>query len=270
MSFTFSRAGELVYLTSSLLASQSGVVHGFSTRLGGVSQPPWDSLNLGVGRHDDPEHVLENYRRFCGALGVSVEGTVLSRQVHEDNVRMVTADDAGKGLFHERDYLTDAMVTDVPGLSLTVFSADCGTVLLYDPVSRCIGAVHAGWRGVANGILRKTALEMGRLYGAKTADLRAAFGPSIGQCCFETDGDVPQAMEEAFGREEATPFFEKQGEKWHVDLKGLNAKWLLDLGVPQAQLDVCPLCTACRTDLFWSYRKVGDARGAQAAMIALR
>ncbi|QNL44758.1 peptidoglycan editing factor PgeF [Oscillibacter hominis] len=268
MTFTMRTVGQPTFLTSPLLDRCGGVAHGFSTRLGGVSVPPWDSLNLGVGRGDDMDHVLENYRRFCGAIGVDAGRTVLSRQVHEDHVLIASEKDAGKGLFRERDYLTDAIITNVPGLALTVFSADCGTVLLYDPVTRCVGAVHAGWRGVANGVLRKTALEMGRVYGAKPEDLRAAFGPSIGQCCFETDDDVPQAMRAAFGNE-AEPFFQRRGPKWHVDLKGLNARWLLDLGVPSGQVDICDLCTACRTDLFWSYRKVGNVRGAQAAMIAL-
>lgn len=269
MAFSTCTVGQLTYLTSSLLTDCGGVVHGFSTRKGGVSTAPWDTLNLGVGRGDDWEHVLENYQRFCGAVGIDPQRTVLSRQVHEDHVLIATEEDAGKGLFRERDYLTDAIITNVPGLALFVFSADCGTALLYDPVSRSIGAVHAGWRGVANGILRKTALEMGRLYGAKPQDLIVATGPSIGQCCFETDDDVPQAMEKAFGVQEAQPFFQRRGNKWHVDLKGLNARWLLDIGVKAQQIDICPLCTACRTDLFWSYRKAGNARGAQAAMIAL-
>ena len=268
MSFQTQVTHDVTILVSSILDETPGIVHGFSTRLGGVSQPPFDSLNLGVGRGDDRAAVEENYRRFCAAVGSDVERVVLSKQVHSDEVLAVTEADAGKGLWRERDYETDALVTNGPGLALTVFSADCGTILLYDPAARCIGAVHAGWRGVSNGILGKTVAELVKRFGAKPANLRAALGPAINACCFETDDDVPQAMLSAFGPR-AEDFMERRGEKWHVDLKGLNRLWLLDAGVPQDQIDVCPLCTACRQDLYWSHRKMGQARGAQVAQIAL-
>ena len=132
MSFLAHEENGLFIKTSTVL---SGVRHGFSTRIGGVSPAPWDSLNLGVGRGDDMDRVRENYRRFCAALGVDEHRAVLSKQVHENNVRHVTAEDCGKGLFRDRDYTSvDAMVTDTPGIPLVVFSADCGIILLHDPV----------------------------------------------------------------------------------------------------------------------------------------
>lgn len=269
MPFETHEKNGLVWLTAPLLDGCGGIVHGLSTRKGGVSVPPWDTLNLGVGRGDDIEAVRENYRRFCACVGADPDRTVLSRQVHETTVRVCTADDAGKGLYRERDYLTDAMVTNVPELALTVFSADCGILLLHDPVTRCVGAVHAGWRGCAAGIVEKTVKTMTGTYGARPEDILAAVGPCIGRCCFETDGDVPEAMTAALGPD-AAPHLERQGAKWHVDLAGLNRQWLLRAGVLPAHIDVSGWCTACRTDLLWSYRKHGDARGAQAAMIALR
>ena len=126
MSFLTHTSENVLWMSSSLLDG-SGVRHGFSTRIGGVSPAPWDSLNLGVGRGDDMDRVRENYRRFCAALGVDEHRAVLSKQVHEDNIRHVTAEDCGKGLFRDRDYTSvDAMVTDTPGIPLVVFSADCG------------------------------------------------------------------------------------------------------------------------------------------------
>ena len=149
MSFLTHTSENVLWMSSSLLDG-SGVRHGFSTRIGGVSPAPWDSLNLGVGRGDDMDRVRENYRRFCAALGVDERRAVLSKQVHEDNVRHVTAEDCGKGLFRDRDYTSvDAMVTDTPGIPLVVFSADCGIILLHDPVHGAVGAAHAGWRGAA-------------------------------------------------------------------------------------------------------------------------
>lgn len=259
---------ELLYLTSPLLDGCGAIVHGFSTRKGGVSVPPWDSLNLRMGCPDAPEALRENYRRFCAAVGADVERVVLSRQVHETTVRVCTAADAGKGLWRERDYTADALITNESSLPLLVFSADCGILLLYDPATRSIGAVHAGWRGCAAGIVEKTVRAMAAEYGAKPENLLAAVGPCIGQCCFETDGDVPAAMRAALG-DGADACLERRGVKYHVDLAGLNRLWLLRSGVLPEHIDVSGLCTACRTDLFWSYRRMGDARGAQAAMIAL-
>lgn len=259
----------LSWLSSPLLSGESGIVHGFSTRQGGVSASPWDSLNLGVGRGDDPAAVAENYRRFCGALGADSARAVLSRQVHGTAVRICTAEDAGKGLTQPRDYNADALVTREAGLPLVVFSADCGVLLLYDPVGRTAGAVHAGWRGCAAGIVEETVRTMQREFSTRPGDLLAAVGPCIGPCCFETDGDVPEAMRAALGPE-AEPYLTREGAKWHVDLAGLNRLWLLRAGLAPERIDVCGLCTACHPDLFWSYRKMGDARGAQAALIALR
>ena len=136
----------ITVLQSDLLCGS--IRHGFSTRTGGVSPSPWNSLNLGVGRGDDPANVQENFRRLCGVLGLSHQRAVLSKQVHEDNIRLVTESDCGKGLFRQRDYASvDAMICREKHIPLVVFSADCGTILLYDPVQEAIGAVHAGWRG---------------------------------------------------------------------------------------------------------------------------
>ena len=266
MSFLTHTSENVLWMSSSLLDG-SGVRHGFSTRVGGVSPAPWDSLNLGVGRGDDMDRVRENYRRFCAALGVDEHRAVLSKQVHEDNIRHVTADDCGKGLFRDRDYTSvDAMVTDTPEIPLVVFSADCGTILLYDPVQEAIGAVHAGWRGVASGLAAKTVRRMQEAFGTEPGDLLAATGPSIGACCFETDDDVPEAMRRALGAA-AEPYMVRRGEKWHIDLKGINALWLRQAGVQR--IDVCPDCTGCHPERWWSHRKMGDRRGAQAALIAL-
>ena len=266
MTFVNHEQNDLVWLTSPLL---EGVRHGFSTRRGGVSPAPWDTLNLGPGRGDAPENVRENYRRFFGCTGAVPERAVLSLQVHRDDVRLCTAADAGKGLVRERDYEADALITAERDLPLVVFSADCGILLLHDPEAGCVGAVHAGWRGCAAGIVEKAVREMVRLLGARPERILAAVGPCIGKCCFETDSDVPEAMQASALGAEAEPYWERRGAKYHVDLAGLNRQWLLHAGVAPEHIDVCGLCTACRPDLFWSHRKMGNARGAQVAMICL-
>lgn len=265
MAFETHERDGLAFLTSSLLP----IPHAFSTRLGGVSPAPWDSLNLRPGMGDGAEALWENYRRFCGAAGVDMDRLVLSRQVHETTVRLCTAADAGKGLDREQDYAADGLITGEKNLPLAVFSADCGVILLHDPVTGAVGGVHAGWRGCAGGILENAVKELGRNCGARPENLLAAIGPCIGRCCFETDGDVPEAMRSALGAE-AEPFLEKRGPKYHVDLAGLNRQWLLRSGLLPQHIDVCGLCTACRPDLFWSHRKMGDARGVHAAVISIK
>ena len=258
---------DLVYLASDVLEN-GAIVHGFSTRKGGVSPTPWDSLTLDARRGEDLANVQENFRRLCTALDTDVQRAVLSRQVHRSDVRRVTAEDCGKGLWQPQDYdSADALVTDVPGIPLIVFSADCNVLLLHDPVRRVIGAAHAGWRGTAAGIAAETVRVMAEDYGCDPADLRAAIGPAIGPCCFETDGDVPEALRAALG-DAAEPFMAWNGSKWHIDLKAVNALWLQKAGV--THIDICDHCTACRPDLYWSHRKMGLRRGEQAALIALR
>ncbi len=270
MAFCTHLEKEVLFHTSSVLESEN-IVHGFSTRVGGVSVGPFASLNLRMSSVslDDSACIRENYRRFCTAVGADVRGVVLAAQVHEDTVRAVSVVDAGKGLFAPRDYTADALITNEVGLNLMVFSADCGIFLLHDPVSQCIGAVHAGWRGTALGLPAKTVAEMGRLYGAKPENIRVAVGAGIGPCCFETDGDVPVAMVKAFGNE-VEKYFTKRGEKWHLDLQGINLWRLRTAGIREEHLDACPLCTACHGELYWSHRIVGENRGVQAALIGLR
>lgn len=277
MAFSTHDHSGVVTLTSSLLDHRQ-IVHGFSTRLGGVSQGIYAAMNLRGSQPleevaaDAPENVRENYRRLCAALGADSDRLVLSKQVHQDTVRQVTAADAGKGLLRPADYTADALVTNVPGMSLMVFSADCIILLLHDPVTGSIGAVHAGWRGTALDLPAKAVAEMGRLYGARPRDIHVAIGPGIGACCFETHDDVPDALRAAFGPGLNFSMFPQPDRpgKWAVDLKAVNAWRLTEAGVPREQIDLCPICTACNTDLFWSHRRTGDRRGVQGGLIGLR
>lgn len=258
----------VVFFQSELLA-QAGAAHGFSTRLGGVSKGIFSSLNLGHARGDDREAVLENYRRFCAATGTDVERLVFTKQVHKDDIQVVTAEDAGKGLYRPRGWEVDGLVTDTPGLPLVIFSADCLPVLLYDPVRRAIGACHCGWRGTALGIAKKTAETLCREFGSDPKDILAAIGPGISRCCFETHRDVPDAMLAALGEAARPAIDELGGGKFKVDCKAINRTWLLQAGLSPEHIEISDQCTCCHPDLFWSHRKVGQARGSLAAVIQL-
>lgn len=245
-------------------------VHAFTTRQGGVSTGDLASLNLGPSQGDDPENVRENVRRVSAALGTEPEGLVLSQQVHLDNIRVCTRADAGKGYSIERDYEADGLITDVPGLTLAIFSADCIPILLYDPVRQVVGACHGGWRGAAMDIVGKTVSKFVQIYGSDPADLRAAIGPGICAKCFETDEDVPQAMDAALGAL-AQPWVRPLGKgRFQVDLKGIHRSCLEKAGVLPGKIVISDDCTACRPDIYWSHRRVGERRGVQCGLIGLR
>lgn len=237
--------------------------HGFTTRLGGVSTGFSASLNLAFGRGDSMENVEENLRRLGDSIGFDPTRLVLTRQTHSDIVRVVTGADC-RGLCH-RDYPEcDGLVTAEPGLALLVFTADCTPVLLYDPVTGAVGACHAGWRGTARDIAGKTARAMAAFFGCDPKNIRAAVGPNIGFCHFETGADVPEAMIAAYGKA-AEAYIRPAGEKYHVDLKAMNRLSLNRAGVEQ--VDVSEECTMCRPDLFFSHRTTGGNRGSQGAVI---
>ena len=256
------RSAALEYLAAENLTA----THGFTTRLGGVSTGFLSSLNLGMHRGDAPANVAENYRRLAEALEFDLSRLVLTWQTHSDVVRQVTAADAN-GLDHRNYPQCDALITNDPGTALFVFTADCTPILLQDPVTGAVGAIHAGWRGTAAGIAAKTVQAMVAAYGCRPENIRAAIGPNIGQCCFETDQDVPQAMIQALG-DQALPHIRQEGHKYYVNLKAINALWLRQEGV--SHITLAPYCTACRQDLFWSHRKVGNARGSQGAIIVCK
>lgn len=268
MAFYDKKVNGLTLHVSTLL-EELGVPHAFTTRYGGVSTEVFNSLNLGLGRGDDPERVRENYRRVCEALGIEMGKLVLSSQIHKDTVRRVTLDDVGKGLDRKIDYNADGLTTNVPGLTLTTFGADCLTILLYDPVKKAAANVHAGWRGTALGIIDRAVERMETEYGSRASNLVAAIGPGISRCCFETQWEVPEAMSAAIG-EEASEFVVELGEgKYKVDLKGINALRLRRKGVLATKIDISPDCTMCAHEKYWSHRYTQGERGSQAALISL-
>lgn len=268
MSMTEHHHHALLYLTADSMTAAGGVVHAFSTRQGGVSEGIYTSLNLGANRGDDPARVRQNYHILCSAIGISPSCLVFSKQVHGDQIRVVTASDAGKGLDRPVDYEADGLICDDPNAALVVFSADCIPILLYDPVRGAIGAVHAGWRGTALGIAAKAVNKMSAVFGCQPAHILAAIGPGLSQCCFETDEDVPAAMWAALGTD-AAPYLAQQGAKWHVDLKGLNRQFLQNAGVQPDHISISADCTRCLPDRYWSHRVTGNQRGSQAALIQL-
>jgi len=252
----------VVYTVSSCIDT----IHAFTTRIGGISKGIYESLNLACRSGDDPENVKENYVRLCNALKIMPEDIVCSNQVHGTNVRVVDRSDCGM-LFKQNVFNADAMITQIPGVALMVFTADCVPVLLYDPVKKAVGAVHAGWRSTVADIAGITVRKMADEFGCVPGDIRAAIGPCISKCCFETDNDVADALKEKLP-EYAEECIGRRGNKFLVDLKIANRFLLKKTGVNDIMIS--NECTSCSDDKYWSHRKTGGQRGSQAGIIQLK
>lgn len=263
MAFTENRKHELVYMTSSLI----GARHAFTTRYGGVSTGDFYSLNLGSNRGDEPEAVRENYRRLCALMDVGIDDCAVTMQVHGNVVHTVTKEDRHVCM-SKVPYEADGIVTGVKNLPIICFVADCVPALLWDKQGRAAGAIHCGWRSSVGDIL-KNAVEQMEALGAQRGDICAAFGAAIGRCCFETDDDVPRAIEKYLSGDTQGLFVHRDDGKTLVDLRAANARRLVQLGVPEENIDVSEECTVCSHEKYWSHRYTGGRRGSQAAVIAL-
>lgn len=241
--------------------------HAFTTRYGGVSRGGFSSLNLGSNRGDEPEAVRENYRRVCALMGADIDGCAVTKQIHGNTVRLVTASDKHRCM-SSVPYEADGIVTKEKRMPIMCFVADCVPVLLYEGECGAAAAVHCGWRPTVADILGEAVKKM-RSLGARAENIRAAIGPSIGRCCFETGEDVPQAVEKFLRGDTAGLIEPKAGGKFLVDLRGVNARRLLQLGLPEENIDISDECTMCSHEKYWSHRYTKGQRGSQCAVIVL-
>lgn len=257
--------GGLVYMTAPVISAK----HAFTTRYGGVSEGYLASLNLGFNRGDERERVLENYRILGRALGIDVMRAAYTKQVHGTHVRLITESDRCSPTDPD-PCDSDGLVTDVPGLPIFCFTADCVPLLLHDPVRGTAGAVHCGWRSSV-GDIPGEALRIMEGLGSRPEDVRAAIGPSIGACCFETDGDVPEAVRAWLGAADAEPYIRPKNNsgKFLVDLRGALRCRLLQLRLAPEHIAVSDECTVCLHEKYWSHRYSRGQRGSQCAVICL-
>lgn len=242
---------------SAALEESEGIVHAFSTRQGGVSQPPFATLNLGLSVGDEPAAVEENRRRFFGAFGVDAGRVVRVWQAHGNGVVRVDAELIGRpgfpGCLMDERGKFDALITQLPGLALVVSTADCLPILIHDPVRRAVAAVHAGWRGTAQRIAVQALRALRDAYGTDLSDCRAAIGPGIRGCCFEVDSAVTDAMSAALPDWERHARANRPGH-WLLDLAAINRAMLASAGVLADRIEDVGLCTSCRNELFFSHR----------------
>lgn len=260
------------YLSYPLLEKTEMVNHGFSTRIGGVSEGVCSSMNLSFARGDKEEAVRENFRRIAAALDVKVENMVFSKQTHTTNVRVVTEEDRGKGTVKPLDYdQVDGLVTNIPGLCLATFYADCVPLFFVDPVQKAIGLSHSGWRGTVGKIGKITVETMRKEYGTDPADVLAAVGPSICQKCYEVSEDVIEQFrinyEQKYWEE---LFYKKENGKFHLNLWKANEIVFGEAGIKAEHIAVTNVCTCCNPDVLFSHRASHGKRGNLGAFMAIR
>lgn len=261
--------GEITYVTFPLLQKE-GLIHGFSTRLGGVSKGYFSSMNLSFQRGDREEDVRENYKRIGEAIGFSPENLVFSDQIHEDTIYSVTKEDCGKGYTKELLKGNDGLVTNERQVPLVTFYADCVPIFFYDPVKEVIGMAHSGWRGTVKRIGCKMLSKMQIEYGSKVEDILVVIAPSICKDCYEISEDVANEFKKEMKEISTELYLEEKGNgKYQLDLWKVNEEMLLRAGVQREHLAVTDLCTCCNPELFFSHRASEGKRGNLAGFMML-
>ncbi len=264
------------YITFPALSAIPYIRHGFSTRLGGVSQGIFESMNLGSDSStdtDSPENIRINFERISSSIGIDPHSIVVSKQVHKTNIRPVTLRDRGKGLYAPRDYdEVDGLITNQPGITLVTKYADCVPLFFVDTRNKAIGLTHSGWRGTVSKIGRITVQEMKKYYGTEPEDLTAIIGPSICGDCYEVGNEVAQTFEDAFannGYNMNKILNKNRNGSFQLDLWEANRGILREAGLREDRIHVSSVCTACNAELLFSHRKTGGKRGSLAAFLAI-
>lgn len=271
MSYTMKKNLDVTYITFPLF-EKIGVTHAFSTREGGVSEGFLGAMNLSFSRGDEEEKVMENHRRFAGAVGYEVESLVFSDQVHDTQIKTVTRKDCGKGILRELDYKgVDGLITKDPAVTLITFYADCIPLFFCDPVQKVVAMAHSGWRGTVGRIGDKMVSCMQQEFDCKKENIYAVIGPGICRDCYEVSKDVAEAFMEAFSQTHWEKILqEKENGKYQLGLWKANEIILLEAGLLPEHIEVSGLCTSCHKELLFSHRASGGKRGSLAGIITAK
>jgi hypothetical protein len=258
--------GRLRWLAAELL-ERRGIRHGFTLRTGGASRGAFASLNFSSRGGDLPERVRENWQRLEAAAGLPARGWALLSQVHGARVERVERGDLA--CHHRRGHPeADAMVAaHRPGIVLGVLTADCLPVILAVPGARAVAIAHAGWRGTLEGVAVAAIRELCAAARAEPRDVVVALGPSIGRCCYQVGNEVRAAFRERWGEAYVRRIL-RRSDPWRLDLQAANLLQLREAGVPSGAIAAVPLCTSCRADLFFSYRRDGPHSGRMLNFVA--
>lgn len=264
------KQGDLEVVVFDRIEKTGLVRHCFTTRKGGVSQGHFGEMNMGLSRGEDLSLVRKNYEIISEAMGFRGDSFVTTQQTHTTTVRRITEEDRGMGVLRERGYTdVDGLITNVPQLPLVIFGADCVPIFFVDTKNKAIGLCHCGWKGTGERMAERTLKAMMAEFGTEPPAVVAAIGPSIGKCCFQVDDPVVDLFRKNISFAEDIIFDDPQeAGKYRIDLWETNRRLLWDMGV--REIEISGLCTMCHTELFYSHRKMGEARGVMAGILELR
>ena len=267
---TLNNADSVPYLTYNSFSEINFINHAFSTRLGGVSEGEFSSMNMAFNRGDNPDSVTENYRRICKSAGFDFESLTASAQDHNTVVRAVTAENRGVGIYKPRDMQSvDALITNEKGITLVTYYADCTPLFFVDTKNRAIGLAHAGWRGTVGRIGESVVERLKECYGTDPADIVAAIGPAISVCCYEVDKPCADNFYALNDLDSSRFVFPKDDGKYMIDLLEANRQILVAAGVKSENITISDLCTNCNSELLWSHRATKGRRGTMSAFMCI-
>lgn len=265
--YTLEHQNGVGFFRAQSLLNLKGVTHGFTSREGGVSNAPFDTLNLGWSREEPVDNIRENYLRLCTAADLDYKSLTLVSYEHGVTVLRVDARDRGRGLDEAPLPACDAIVTNDPKVTLVTSHADCTALFFFDPVHRAVGLAHAGWRGTLGRIGGRTAQMLCAAYGSDPEDLIAAVGPCICRECYEVDVALGKLFLEEFN---GAPIVDATADgKFKLDLERACAVQLLDAGLKPENITLMNACTFELSDLLFSHRRDHGQTGAMAAYIKL-
>ena len=268
---TLNNIDTVPYLTYNSLSEINFINHAFSTRLGGVSEGEFTSMNLAFNRGDNPESVTENYKRICKSAGFDFDSMTASAQDHNTFVRAVTSENKGVGIYKPRDlHSVDALVTNEKGVTLVTYYADCTPLFFVDIKQKTIGLAHAGWRGTVGRIGEKIVKKMTELYGTNPSDIVAAIGPAISVCCYEVDKPCADNFYALSDLDSSRFVFPKENGKYMIDLLETNRQILVAAGVKNENITISDVCTNCNSELLWSHRATKGKRGTMSAFMCIK
>ena len=258
------------YISYRILDDIPWLKNAVSTRLGGVSKDYLASMNLGFNRGDLDENVIRNHEIFANVIGVNPKNIVTGNQTHTTNVKVVTKDDCGKGIYRDRNYTDiDGLITNEKGIVLATYYADCVPLLIVDTKNKAIGLSHSGWRGTVGKSGKVTIEKMGELYGTKPEDIVACIGPSICQKCYEISEEVAVQFKEAFPDNIKEILIDKGNGKYQLDLWECNRINFKEAGVLPENIKVTDICTCHNTDVLFSHRGHNGKRGNLGAFLSI-
>lgn len=248
------------------------IYHFVSTRNGGFSNPPYDSLNLGFHVGDSPEIVLDNRKRLASALGIPLGNFTIAQQVHGCNVGIIGEELRSSGAFHYDTAIvaTDAMITNTPNICLMVLQADCVPILFFDVKKKVIGVAHAGWKGTVRMVAQDTIKVLQKKFHCLPHDILVGIGPSIGPCCYEIGTEIIVQIEKAFPHEKGYICNKTPHGKGCFNLWEANKTQLLQIGIPERNIEVAQICTRCNHTIFFSYRCQNTETGRFGAGVMLK